>query len=385
MPQLDGLRAIAVLLVIIQHYHLTSGTGRWGVRLFFVLSGFLITGILLSSRNSIQRKNLQLGAALRQFYIRRTLRIFPLYYLVLGVAILFGADYARDFAPWLLSYTINLKMAAQGWYIDHFAHFWSLAVEEQFYLFWPWIVLMLRPRWLLPTTILMTLIGPAFRLFHVLGWAYWGSEASGLTVYISTLSTLDSLGMGALLAIATSEPETLPNVRRILGRIAPLAAAILLIDGVVPIAGLPIPWAAGVDMVALDTVASLLFAWMILQGSTGFPGIPGRFLSARPVVFIGTISYGLYVYHQLVPGITRSMVAWGIPLPTEGAGQVVLWTVLTFTLSVVSAVCFERPINNLKGRFESKPAPKPTTLALPPQLFPPAPVAETTAQSSSAS
>src|SRR5688500_17262278 len=109
MPQLDGLRAIAVTLVIVQHYGLTADSGRWGVRLFFVLSGFLITGILLSGRDSVLTRTTSLGSAIRRFYIRRTLRICPLYYLVIGIALLVGAGQAREYAPWLLTYTINWK------------------------------------------------------------------------------------------------------------------------------------------------------------------------------------------------------------------------------------------------------------------------------------
>ena len=106
MPQLDGLRALAVGAVVVQHYDILIGGAAFGVHLFFVLSGFLITRILLLSRERVSDAGISRARAFRQFYIRRALRIFPLYYLVVFVGIAVNADYARAFAPWLLTYTI---------------------------------------------------------------------------------------------------------------------------------------------------------------------------------------------------------------------------------------------------------------------------------------
>jgi peptidoglycan/LPS O-acetylase OafA/YrhL len=184
MPQLDGLRAIAVAMVVVRHYYLVTeiDTAIYGVRLFFVLSGFLITGILLASREALQMGLVPSRAhALRQFYIRRTLRIFPLYYLVVGVGLIVGVPEALEFAPWLLTYTLNWRIAAQGWYMEHYAHLWSLAVEEQFYLLWPWVILLVRNNWVLPSAIIMTLVGPLYRAWHAVSWTYLDGQAHGLT------------------------------------------------------------------------------------------------------------------------------------------------------------------------------------------------------------
>ena len=141
MPQLDGLRALAVLMVVVHHY-VEGGWGlaaNLGVKLFFVLSGFLITSILLRSRSQSGAAGWNRWRAVRNFYARRFLRIFPLYYLVVALAAILDVEPTREYLAWLLTYTLNLKMAAQGWYIDHFAHFWTLSIEEQFYLIWPWV------------------------------------------------------------------------------------------------------------------------------------------------------------------------------------------------------------------------------------------------------
>ena len=136
MPQLDSLRAVAVAAVIVHHY-IPGGWGPGadiGVKLFFTLSGFLITGLLMRSRRACIDGRQTLRGAIGRFYTRRFLRIFPLYYLVIAIALVAGIPPTRDILGSLLSYTLNIHMARQGWYEANFAHFWSLAVEEQFYL-----------------------------------------------------------------------------------------------------------------------------------------------------------------------------------------------------------------------------------------------------------
>src|SRR5260370_14205075 len=99
---------------------------------------------------------------------------------------------------WLLTVLFNIRMARQGWFEAHFAHFWSLCVEEQFYIFWPWLIVLLPRRWLKAVVILVILAGPAYRLSYVLS-GYMNMK--GIATYISTITFLDSLGLGALLAL----------------------------------------------------------------------------------------------------------------------------------------------------------------------------------------
>jgi peptidoglycan/LPS O-acetylase OafA/YrhL len=137
MVQLDGLRAFAVFFVMIHHYsgNRLGFAANFGVKLFFVLSGFLITSILLRKRRAIQQCGRTRRSAVKQFYIRRFLRIFPLYYFVIAVAVLINLGPAREALGWMLSYTLNIYMGYHGAYLEYFAHFWTLAVEEQYYLF----------------------------------------------------------------------------------------------------------------------------------------------------------------------------------------------------------------------------------------------------------
>src|SRR5262245_34719431 len=140
LPQLDGLRALAVLGVLVCHSTDSEWAhlGPFGVRLFFVISGFLITRILLEQRGA------PVGSVLRAFYWRRLGRIAPLYYVALIVYWSFGVPGARELWPWLVTYTSNMVDPATP--LGFVGHFWSLAVEEQFYLVWPPLVLLLSRR-----------------------------------------------------------------------------------------------------------------------------------------------------------------------------------------------------------------------------------------------
>jgi peptidoglycan/LPS O-acetylase OafA/YrhL len=194
MKQLDGLRAFAVLFTMITHFTRANEGwlglipwGQMGVRLFFVISGFLITGILLRSRLPEDRP-----AELRIFYIRRFLRIFPVYYATLAVTTLVNIRPVRQTLWWHLTYLSNVYQIVQNPGPSPVTHFWSLAVEEQFYCIWPFLMLFLPGRYLLKAMIATVCIGPLSRLgvavFHI-------DSGDGLL-----FACLDTLGMGALLA-----------------------------------------------------------------------------------------------------------------------------------------------------------------------------------------
>src|SRR5262249_15573796 len=153
VPQLDGLRAFAVGAVLIHHFFKPARIGGvdfalLGVWLFFVLSGFLITGILLRLRDQVDHSGYPSGFALRQFYIRRFLRIFPLYYSVLFMAATIDLGDVRDTILWHLAYISNYLFATRQDWGSITAHFWSLSVEEQFYILWP-VLILFAPRRLL--------------------------------------------------------------------------------------------------------------------------------------------------------------------------------------------------------------------------------------------
>jgi peptidoglycan/LPS O-acetylase OafA/YrhL len=163
MVHLDALRAFAILSVMACHLlsYRVAREGARGVSLFFVLSGFLITGILLNCKRYVERDGQPRLYTLRQFYVRRFLRIFPLYYLVVIVLWLLHDTGARMSIYWLLAYAGNVQHAVlyhqHNWPRLSIAHFWTLAVEEQFYLVWPWVI-RLSPA---PVSVARTVLMPA--------------------------------------------------------------------------------------------------------------------------------------------------------------------------------------------------------------------------------
>jgi peptidoglycan/LPS O-acetylase OafA/YrhL len=200
MKQLDGLRALAVLFTLAAHFLPTDQPGwdvlpwgQWGVRLFFVLSGFLITSILLRLRPA--ESGGETWFPIRQFYVRRFLRIFPVFYATLLVTAVLNIKPVRSTFFWHLTYLSNIYFARLGAFNGPVTHFWSLAVEEQFYLFWPWLMVFLPARALRPAIAITILLGPLTRLAGYL--AGYNSVSYGMF----TTSCLDTLGAGALLAL----------------------------------------------------------------------------------------------------------------------------------------------------------------------------------------
>lgn len=203
MPHLDGIRAFAVGGVILEHW--ASGLprplretiaqldlGGWGVECFFVLSGFLITLLLLNAKE----RTPSFTTALGHFYSRRALRIFPAYYLILIVALI-AATPMRDAIGWHAFYLSNLYPLWHDTFVPIGGHFWSLAVEEQFYLFWPLVVLLTPTRRLMHVALALCLVAPLTR------WGLW--QAMGgihLSMWTFPTTALDLLGFGAFLACA---------------------------------------------------------------------------------------------------------------------------------------------------------------------------------------
>ncbi len=226
LKSLDGLRGIAVLSVIAFHtLRVTGQEGLWGrafsrlqetawagVDLFFVLSGFLITGILLDTRNSPNY--------FKTFFARRTLRIFPLYYGVLAVAIIavpaiLGPAHLPDLYPrllanqvWLWTYTANYLQATGAHTLPGFGHFWSLAIEEQFYWFWPAVVYFASRRKLFHICLVVCLTSPVLRLVLI---EFAGIREWAIRQY--TFTRADALLAGALVAVLVREPELLRQFR----------------------------------------------------------------------------------------------------------------------------------------------------------------------------
>jgi peptidoglycan/LPS O-acetylase OafA/YrhL len=323
MPQLDGLRAVAVACVLA--FHFIPGVDRYaplgamGVRLFFVLSGFLITGILLSWRRH------PLGLALRTFYVRRALRIFPLFYFVLIAAAALNIGPVRDTFAWHATYLSNVYFYLRGDWHGSVSHLWSLAVEEQFYLVWPWLILCAPERWLRPVIVAMIAMAPLSRLLF----------PHPMDSVLPT-SGLDSLGLGALIALAPRNGGPCMTLVAV-GSVLVSATLVLRYLGL----------GGQYQIVGLDFGVSLLSAWFVGRAAGGFGGVTGAFLASSPAIAIGKISYGLYVYHGFTPYLLGRYVPGFITMPVSI--RVVLLTGATALIAMVSWRWLEQRFLRLKS------------------------------------
>ncbi len=347
MPQLDALRAFAVLAVVIHHSPLARliplSLGGMGVRLFFVLSGYLITDILLHSRaDSPIAPPESRWDSLWRFYVRRFLRIFPLYYFVVLFAFLVDYGSARSLIIWLLSYTLNVQMSLTGEW-NEFSHFWSLAVEGHFYVVWPWLVLFTSRRWLTTSALLIILTGPAYRFYAV------SHGLNSIATSCFTLSCLDTLGIGALLAMVCQS-----GIRR--ARLDRVMNWAVLPAGIATLTGLVVFYSEQWRSVFFDLGLALCYSWLVYRAARRFSGTMGRLLEARPLVFIGKISYGIYVYHVFVPALVISILrSFGRNLEERYAIIVLLALVTDIGIPAMSWYFLEMPISQLKRYFTSHP------------------------------
>lgn len=335
MPQLDGLRAIAVLLVLFGHWQWQSPLARalnWGmvgVVLFFVLSGFLITRILLSLRTDApggaQRSR---PAALRHFYARRALRILPACYLLLLASLALGADF-RGQLGWFVAFAGNHVVYSSGSWDWPAYHLWTLAVEEQFYLAWPLALLFLPRRRLAPLAWLAIALGPVSRALLFL--ASDGSPVAGDVAQVLAPSCADSFGLGALLALHRTGLVRLPVPRR--------RTTWLQLAGLALLAWACREFWAWPGVALFRLALSLLAVALVAGASRGFGGPVGGALGHPVPVFVGRISYGMYLYHLLVPDL---LVRAGLPEAMAGAFWVRLVALLA--LATLSWRLVERPL-----------------------------------------
>ena len=342
-PQLDSLRALAVLAVLLGHFAYLP-VAHEGVQLFFVLSGFLITRILIDGRSQFDHfPTLPRLFLLRQFYVRRFLRIFPPYYaLLLGLAVLTllssdGQLGGTSISFWQsisfhATYTSNFWFAFTGrWDPSITSHFWSLAVEEQFYLFWPWIIISVPKRHLWVAAILMSGLAPVFRgilSFYNTSYITWGTL---------TPTYFDFLGLGGLLAVVW-ERRRVEFVLRSLGGAAIVFLGVSLAFGLAT-ADILILWA-------------LAFTALVSKAAEGFTGPVGYFLNWPVLRYLGRISYGIYLYHLPVLVLSRRVVEkLGGQFPGVGPKCFVIAGTITVLIAAISWHFFEGPINRLKRFF----------------------------------
>lgn len=343
--------------------------GSYGVELFFVLSGFLITGILVD--------NFQKPHYFRNFYMRRVLRIFPLYYGVL-VLVFFVAPlvpllrgptltYLSEHQLWAWLYGVNVFIARSGtWSFSYLDHFWSLAVEEHFYLFWPLVVfaLALRPRVLVAVCFATALCAISARIVgSLMGLSWW-------TTYVFTPFRFDGLALGAFIAVVMRQHEGPRLLLRSLPRVAGIASLLLAITflwtRMRPDLGLEL--ALPVRAALILVLLACFLVWAINAPERA---ATSRFLRSRSMVFLGTYSYGLYVYHHFISYYLMSnrtvleLARWLGSHTIAVVLQAALGAAASIAIAYVSYELFEKRFLELKRRFEAPKEPAAKGKALP--------------------
>lgn len=370
MPALDGVRGIAVSLVLLYHFYiyqrtyavrdpawllpavklfnLGSSMGWAGVEMFFVLSGFLITGILSDGKD---------GASLRGFYARRARRILPLYYTVLLLHLLVfrhltlptwaNLEYVVRHQVWYWTFFTNFLFAApDGWH-RLTSHFWTLAIEEQFYLLWPLIVCRYRREHAMRACLAILVAGTLLRL----GLALEGVRPQ--VSYLLTPTELDGLAAGAFLALAIRAPSARPFALRwgrelTIGAVAVICAMIVyrrafsFSDPLVPVIG-------------FSCLAIAFGALVLTAARASSEGMVGATLSHPALRFLGRYSYAIYLLHMPIIQLWRApqraeswLVSDGVPPFVAHVAYIAVVTSVVILAALVSWHTIESPFLRMR-------------------------------------
>lgn len=319
--------------------------------LFFVLSGFLITGVLLRGRDAVATGQASRRSVVGAFMARRALRIAPIYYLVVLIGSWVGYGPIANLLPWHLTYTGNIALVYFDLPLSQATHLWSLCVEEQFYLLWPAIVLLAPPRRLAATAFWLV----TFSFSYEVVGAVRGRSFE--QTHLVLQGCMDALGLGALLAMAAHRDRGAGrSAERLAGYAALLGAPLFFFAqgfryqvGISATDRLPyrIPGDLGLGLISV--------ALVYLAVSPG-PSLIRRFLEFRPVRYIGRISYGLYLYHLfLIPIGREAALRYGFGEMKRGLSMFLIYGAISIGLAAISWHALESPINRQKRRFPYPP------------------------------
>jgi peptidoglycan/LPS O-acetylase OafA/YrhL len=335
LPSLDGLRAISIVLVIIGHLSGTRGFGKLdlgigdyahlGVVVFFVISGFLISSLLIGEHEKNGR------VSLRLFYARRALRIFPASYFYLACVCalwIIGIIYVSSSDLWhSVSYTVNY-MTDPRWQIGHL---WSLSVEEQFYLIWPFAFIVAGPRRAIWVATAMLVVGPVSRSA---AWLFLrGTPYRDLQMFPIVA---DSLAIGCFLAMARSWLETQDWYLQLF---RPTFSAALLLAVLVLNRFLAYTIIGVVGMSFINVGIAILVHRSVYRSDDWI----GKIFNWKPIAFFGVISYSLYLWQQ--PFLNRNSVAWVNSFPQN--------LVFAILAALGSYHLLEKPLLKLRHRLRT--------------------------------
>jgi len=353
---LDTLRAFAVIFVIIEHWWIPFDInspvilmwirglipdGGFGVDLFFVLSGYLISGILLSTRG---QNNENKWHTIRNFVIRRSLRIFPVYYATLFILLLIGFPSIKENLAWLMTYTSNI-LIYRTLSFNSFSHSWSLSVEEQFYLVWPWLLIFINEKYLKFVFVGAIVLGITTTIYTMTALNNW----AGLMLMPSCMQ---AFGLGGLFAYSKGKPLE-HMFTKVVNLIVPFAFIIHFYFSFSSDHGAPYSF-------LFLTINSTISVWLIMKVVNNTSEFTRKYvLENRFLNKIGQISYGIYLFHYVLTPIYEKEIAKFFSANDPVGNLFVDWKynypirlILLYLIASLSFKYFEKPIINLKKRFE---------------------------------
>ncbi len=364
--QLNGIRFIAVFLVLLDHWLIPinpfSFLGHLGVVIFFVLSGFLITRILFENADSCRLNSSSPFVKIIRFIYRRSLRIFPIYFILLAIGAIFSLSDFSNIWPWLVSYLPNFYIISHHSWMGVWDHLWSLAVEEQYYLVFPYFILFL-PVARYPRLLgFMLLVGIGSRLLfyflapHELKESYW------MISYVNPLSAIDSFGFGGILAYLFHYKNIF--FEKLVSYFYLLPLSILMFFGVLFLSGLaPFAHDNMLSIVFERMFAGILSFFLIAQALGNSTWFMGSFLTNKVISYLGQISYGLYLYHNIVYNYYHlngnTIIGYLIKYMPILSSEMPIFILLKFLVSLLIVICLasiswfliEKPINSFKNRI----------------------------------
>jgi len=353
IPSLDGIRALAWGVVFFSHaVPAIHFPGQFGVTVFFFLSGYLITTLMRVEHEDSG------GVDLRAFYLRRALRILPPFYIVLGVAIAFALLGVTDARPSpaalgaLALHYVNYHVTALGGWQDlptGTAVYWSLAVEEHFYLLFPWLFLLLQRRLRGGRTRAFALLGLCALVLAWRSWLVFAENASQLRTFVATDTRVDSLLFGCVLALY-GNPALDP-----LGAVPERVWKWALFP--LGLAGLLVSFALGGQLEFREsvryTIQGILLIPVFVTVVRWPTWLPVRFLNHPAVKFVGVLSYSLYLLHMVVIGALEHYGVHGVWLPVAALA-------LCLAGSFLLHVSVERPLARVRKQLHaSRPSARP--------------------------
>ncbi len=362
--QLNGIRFVAVFLVLVDHWFaekLPIPLGHLGVVIFFVLSGFLITRILFLNAEDCRKNNQSYVLKIKNFIIRRSLRIFPIYFFICLIGLILNISPIRDNWIWMLTYTPNWYIIFYQQWMGVWDHLWSLAVEEQYYLVFPYFILFLNPARYRILFMLMIIIGVFSRIIFFTQNSPTFLEENWQINYVNPLTAIDCFGLGGILAfIFNYKNQFIYKFKKIHLLITLiLSISILIFNQTFELKH------ASFSFLVFERSFFALFAFcfisIAIQANKDWLS---AFLENKVISYLGKISYGLYLYHNFVYNVyhNNGNTLFGyfdrkleISKYLIFQNQYSLFFINFITLIVFSTISWfliEKPINSFKTKFE---------------------------------